>query len=746
MSQATSKAGPGANSGSSGGSTPTLADALSLSVSPREARRLALRVCEAVATMHARGEAHGALSPGAFELARKGGVRILDDNGDSAITRLRYAAPEVARREEATAASDVFALSLIVRELFEGTPARRGDAEELAIEAVDGRVTPPHGLDDQLTSLAALAASPHQETRPRAAEFVAALEESRGFQGFSRQDWVVMALAIVSVVVLVVMLRSSSRDHDRTHQQYLDARAAFEGFLDGLYPELDRVEDIAPFAEAGKRALASMETMLDEERDEADRVLYARTLLWNGRAQKVLGNVEEAKALFDSAAQRAQELKDESIAVQIDLDASIALGEMAKDAVQFEEARMHLGKARQLGDARLEMAPDDADARIALAHALEALGDVTMSTGLGSADRALSVFRTAREVLEHPSLEERSQSREVLEIKANLDRMASAMAWAKGQRGSAIELMRSHVEQAQLLAEMDPGRSRRRQVLARGADALAGIEREAGRLLDSVESYRLSVESWRLLRAMEPEEPRWRARWARTTRSLARVLAETGEWQEAAALQKMSIDELDLMLALKQVPTRTFVDIGEQRLEAATGLLYAGNLAAAREQLDEGRSRLERGPSAGRHATQLAKAKAASDVIEAELLLAEGRWQKAEAAALAFIDRVQDLAIEGNDLELRKERARALLVSSAVRAMDGQVDIATGARERAIAIAEELIRENPTDYGAVALRARAEFVLGRDQDAAKSLTFLDKVGYRGLELSAVRAATAALRR
>ena len=126
-------------------------------------------------------------------------------------------------------------------------------------------------------------------------------------------------------------------------------------------------------------------------------------------------------------------------------------------------------------------------------------------------------------------------------------------------------------------------------------------------------------------------------------------------------------------------------------------------------------------------------------------MLAQGNWEAAEFLALEFLEGVELLTSEGRDRSVRLERARALLVTSAVRAMNDESDIARSARERALAIAEELLREDQGFVPAYVLKARCLFVLGEDMRAAEVLAKLDEMGYRGLDLGPVRAATAALR-
>ena len=725
---------------------PSLEDAIREGLSPKEARRLALRTAEAIAAMHARDDVHGDLSPRSVLLSRGGDVSILPPGAPQpALYRMRYVSPEAARREDLDQGADVFALSLIIRELIEGIPARRGTGDELAMEAVDGRVSNPHGLEGELSSLAAQAASPHTENRPTASQFAAALKGASQFKGFAKQDWLIIGAALAAILMLAFMLRESTREQARSTQQFEDARAAFEGFLGGIYPELDRVESIAPLAEAGRRALASMEVMTEEERTPRDRQLLARTLLWNGEAERVQGSDDAAQALFERAVERAKSLDDPSAASSIMLDAETALGELAVRRRDVLNGAKHFGNAMNIGRTQLMEEPESRDHRIAYARALIGAGNLKMSSGAANADRALAIFGNARTVLSHSSVASNEFDRDALDLRVRLNSLEANMAFVKGDVARAIQMLQRHVEGARKLVEMDPGRPRLRQVWAKGAGVLALAQRQAARLDDAVLTLREAVEGWRLLRAMEPEEIRWRREWARGTRELAEVLSDVGEWQEAALLHETSLEDMTMLLSTGQLPAGAELEVGEQLLAAVEGLHAAGDLAGARKRLTEARERLGVVAPSPRLEIPWRSANAHADVIYAELLLSEGNWEAAELSALNFLEQIDELAVDGQDRLLRVERARALLITSAVRAMQGENQVATGARERALGIAEELVREDPTFVRGHVLKARAHFVLGQDEEAAAVLKDLEKMGYRGLDLGPVRVATAALR-
>ncbi|MEM9379297.1 MAG: hypothetical protein AAGB93_05045 [Planctomycetota bacterium] len=728
-----------------------LVDVVADAPGPRRGARIARHLAEAVAELHARGGVHGALCPAVIAIGRQDRVTLV--RPAEPLTRtdaLRYAAPEVARGGAPTAAADVFSLALLARELMEGEPPRPSSGEDVAIDAVDGRVTVPGALGEELRALALLSVSQHADQRPSATDWVDALRrEVRGRRG-PRREWILLSVGTVAaaaaIAAFVVSLRSSVRAEDRTSLQYEDARAAIQAFVDGSFHELDRVQDLDALADAGEHALAAIERVPEDERDARDRELYARMLLWNGRAKRVRGSLDEAQELLGRAAASVGDVDDPDSAAEIELLAVTSLGEMAREARELVAARDHFRRALEIGEAQFEGARSDRDLRIAYAYSLMRFGDLSMSTGKQSAKRSIQIYRRARGILDDPDSGLDPDDREALELRAELDKLEATMAWQNGKPGRAIGLLTSHVERAQRLIEVDPGLPRLRWMLARGANVKARVQRDVGLLGPAVESLRVSVEAWRLLREMEPDRSEWRREWARSVRLLADALARVGEWQESAALHDVSVEVMEAMLADGTLPKTARLEIGTQLLDAAEGQLAAGHLKRSRALWKRAKPRIGKGTPSKRQRRSWFMASARARVVEAELLLAEGRWPRAEARALEFLQEIQDHAARGEDVTLRRETARAMLVVSSVRALDGQVEVARDVRERALAIADELLEESVSEPSSLALRARILFALGLDEEVAEALELLDRFGYRDLQLAAVRAATGASNR
>ena len=128
-------------------------------LSPAEAAEIGAQVAEAIAAAHAVGIAHRDIKPGNILLAENGTVKItdfgisraLDDGTVTTQTSMlagtpAYLAPEIARGDEPTRASDVFSLGATLYHAIEGRPPFGTNTNPLALlhAVASGNVPPPH--------------------------------------------------------------------------------------------------------------------------------------------------------------------------------------------------------------------------------------------------------------------------------------------------------------------------------------------------------------------------------------------------------------------------------------------------------------------------------------------------------------------------------------------------------------------------------------------------------------------------
>ena len=712
----------------------------------REGRRLCQGLCEAVESLHASGAVHGALRPSVFHVGSDGVVTLLPrSTSPLGSTTLQYASPEVAGGAAPTAASDAFSLALILVEVLAGGPMRAGSEEEIAALAEDGIAPVPDGVPERLKALVVRSTALAPESRPTPAQWRAAFErEPRA--AASRAPLLVLMICVVGLSVgLGLSQRRAAEARDRSAGRLSQARATFEGLLLGTYDELERVDGIEPLAAAGARALASIESEGYGEGLD-DREMLAVALVWNGRAQRLLGSLPEAKQHFRRAIEVTSELEGRPFAIEGEVAARIALGEMGVEERNFKVARGQFGRAIELCEGAIRDGAADRSLRLAHVRALISLGDVSMSSGRSSAPRALNLFTRARKALEDPEVAQDSASLDVLELRCDLGKLAANMAFQAGKRDQAVDLLNEHVELADDLVGRDPGSGRARWTLARGADVLARSQRELGRFQEAVESHRRSIEAWRLLREMEPAKIAWQREWAKSAALLADSLRLVGRVDEAVQLHRDSIELMDGLMASGDLPKSFTLDVMQQQLSCTEAFLASGEILRAREELRELRSRRAKVAPATLKPRQAKDLGIRVDLVEAELLLAQGRWAGARSKVLAVMNAIQAEAMAGDDRRFRLDRARALIVSGAVADAEGDVELASSSRQRSLGLLVQLCKERPLDPQPIALRALVLFTLGRDLQAEEAIRSLDEMGVQDARLVALRAAAQKLRR
>ena len=123
---------------------------------PRQAARIVAETGRALEAAHARGIVHRDVKPGNILISRDGRVKVTDFGIARAVAEaqmtlpgttlgsVHYFSPEQARGEQATAASDVFALGIVLYELLTGSRPWEGDtAAAVAMARLAGPIPDP---------------------------------------------------------------------------------------------------------------------------------------------------------------------------------------------------------------------------------------------------------------------------------------------------------------------------------------------------------------------------------------------------------------------------------------------------------------------------------------------------------------------------------------------------------------------------------------------------------------------------
>jgi serine/threonine-protein kinase len=153
---------------------------------PPEAKalQLARRICAGLAAAHETGVLHRDFKPANIMVDASGQARIMDFGLAAAANQLAnvdvrsgtpaYMAPEQLSGAEVTALSDIYALGLVLHELFTGRKAFRAESVMELLRLQQAGVQPPAGVDPAIGRIIARCLDPDPKRRPQSALSVAA--------------------------------------------------------------------------------------------------------------------------------------------------------------------------------------------------------------------------------------------------------------------------------------------------------------------------------------------------------------------------------------------------------------------------------------------------------------------------------------------------------------------------------------------------------------------------------------------
>jgi serine/threonine-protein kinase len=300
--------------------------------------------------------------------------------------------PEQARGAPATAASDVYALGLLLQELFTGrSPYEAGLSEHLLlVKAAEGDSLPVEGVRDaDLATLIRRLEALAPEARPTAAEAAERLAWIRGKPGRRRRR----LLAAVVAAVFVLGGVKYTLDLRRERQRALEARNEAEQ-VTGFLVDLFRVSD----PEQGRGPTITAREILDQGAGRVDRELTAqprvraRMLQTIGTVYQQLGLYDRAEPLLQKALEtRTKLLGGDSLEVAESLE---SLGRLEDRQGRYPKARPLLERSLAIREAAL--GPEDPQ----VAQSLDALALNHLRTGDDAAaeqlfQRALALRREA---------------------------------------------------------------------------------------------------------------------------------------------------------------------------------------------------------------------------------------------------------------------------------------------------------------------------------------------------------------
>jgi tRNA A-37 threonylcarbamoyl transferase component Bud32/tetratricopeptide (TPR) repeat protein len=614
-----------------------------------------------------------------------------------------YMSPEQARGEPATTASDMFALGLLLQELYSGKrPYQTGlDIHALIESRARGDSVPVEGVSRDIGDLIERLKSLAPSQRPTAVETVDRLRRIR--ETPARR--VRYAAGVVTLVAIAAAGIKYSVDITRERTAAVEAREdairrrgqaeALIGFMLGdLRAKLARVGRLDVLDDVGKQAMdyfaaVPPAAMTDEE-------IYRRS-----QAVHQLGQVQQAK------------------------------GDMKGALVAYDES-VHL-----ITDVAARN-PQNAEWQLGLGTSHFYAGDARRRQG--DLDGAMRHFEAYRDIARRLVDRDPNNPTWILELSYGHSNVAAILE-GRGDLERARDELALSVGVRQPLITLDPGNREWQEALANAHNRLAIVLDKLADARAALLHFRADLEIRARLRARYPNDTQLQARTAVTESFISSLSMDQGDDAEALAHGLVALGINEALTAHDPANVSWQRELGFSELRLARLQRLQGHYAAAMRRAERAERVLQ--PLAAKDAAvPRRRFDAAHARFDIGLLhLALGRVAAASAAFASAADTLAAVvASTPKDADARRLLADAWLASADVFHSAGDRQRAQQLRERARDTLQPLaatLRDRRFQLS----WARALIGVGRTQEAANIIARLRSSGFRRDLLDALTPAT-----
>jgi tetratricopeptide (TPR) repeat protein len=603
--------------------------------------------------------------------------------------------------------SDVYSLGATLYCLLTGRAPFEGEVGEVIRAVQRGAFAPPRRVDPTIDAALEAVCLKAMATRPEdrygscralsedlqrwmADEPVSAWREPwprRARRWLARHRSLVAsagaALLIVAVVsaTAAILIERARRDEARAleartkalaaevrakaeaDRRLVDANAVVETFLGAVSDELIGVQGAQPVRRRLLQRAADYFARVAQERSNDPDLGYEafRAAYRCGTVRRMLGDIEEAIAVYRDAARRGDDLvraaPDPARLLPLMASTQIELGVCLKGLGRAEEAEAAYRRAIEFFGAALAAGVDDVETRNNLASAHNNLGIVLADWG--QLDRAEPEYRRAIELRRELTRRRPDAPQYFNDLGSSLTNLGRLQG-DRGRLREAVELQRESVAVREQVVKLGPDDARFLRGLALSRMNLAAALGNIGRDDEAVEVHRVANAELFALVERNPDVPEYRGLKANSLIDVADELIRLARLEEAVRSIDGAVRELEVLARRSPASPQYRFGLGAAWVGQSTALDMLGRHAEAeplaRRACDELGALVSRDPAVPMYARYQAVAQMTRGTILHHL----GRDDEAEPALRRAIEILDGVARSRPDLlPIRDDLAQA---------------------------------------------------------------------------------------